>query len=168
MTQPSGYAPPAQREVVAEMFTTAGWIQGAFQLPALRIFTEYLNHPHDFFKLKNVRLPGVEKPIPFFALHRDSIIFILVQPAEGILGPSAAKRKTDVSCVFASGVISGTLELVSGVRVSDFLLQKTHFFYLTDCTTYAKVGGQNDIRRDVPIGIVNARKVIGVSEPRFV
>lgn len=165
----TAYSPPPQREIPAEILSTAGWIRGNFMLPGMRIFSEYLNHPHDFFKLKSVVLPGLENQIPFFALHRDSVIFVVVKPDNGILAPTERKRPADVSCAFVGGVISGTLNLPAGVRVSDFLHQKQNFFHLTDCTVFLRSpAGANEIRRDIPVVIINTRRVIGVSEPRFV
>lgn len=165
----SAYSPPPQREVEARIFSTAGWITGRFMLPAIRIFTEYLNHPHDFLKLKDTTLPGLETQIPFFALQRNSIVFMLVAQTDGILTPGERKRPADVSCAFNQGVISGTLNLPPGVRVSDFLIHKQHFFHLTDCTTFVRnSAGKSEVIRDQPIGIVNTRRVIGVSEPRFI
>jgi hypothetical protein len=165
---PSGYTPPAQREVPAEIFTTAGWIKGSFMLPALRIFTEFANQTHDFFKLKGVLLPGLEQTIPFFALQRDSIIFMIVEPGDGMLAALAGRRQTDISCAFNGGVISGNIDLPQGVRLSDFLLQKAHFFYLTNSTAYLRSGSQSDVRRSIPLALVNSRRVVGISEPRFV
>lgn len=164
----SAYAPPPQREIEGQILSTVGWIKGSFMLPAMRVFAEYLNHPHDFFKLKNVTLPGLEAQIPFFALQRDSVILVLVDAGEGVLGSYDRRRPADVSCAFNGGVVSGTLHLPQGVRVSDFLLQKQRFFHLTDCTVFVRSAGTSDVRRNQPVAIVNARRVIGVSEPRFV
>lgn len=165
----SAYSPPPQREVEGNIFSTAGWIRGRFMMPAMRIFTEYLNHPHDFFKLRSVMLPGLEKEIEFFALQRDSVIFISVTPGEGVFAPAERKRPADISCAFNGGVVSGTLNLPQGVRVSDFLIQKQNFFHLTDCTGFLRgAGGKSEVMRDLPLVIVNTRRVIGVSEPRFI
>ena len=137
-------------------------------LPAMRIFSEYLNHPHDFFKLKDVVLPGLDKQIPFFALQRDSVMLILVEPGEGILSAADRRRPADISCAFNGGVISGTLNLPQGVRVSDFLLQKQNFFHLTNCSMFMRAaGGKSEVSHDLPVVVVNTRRVIGVSEPRF-
>lgn len=168
MSGVSAYSPPPQREVPARIFTTAGWLRGAFQLPALRVFTDYINHPHGFLKLKSVFLPGLENEIPFFALQRESVILILFEPDEAIRPTEGKRRPADVSCAFIGGVISGTLSLQQGVRVSDFLIQKQQFFHLTSCSLYLRSGGKTETLHDLPIGIVNSRRVIGVSEPRFV
>lgn len=160
------YAPPPQRAIPARIFTTAGWIVGEFQVPALRVFSDFVNHPQDFFKLTRVRLPGLDHEIPFFAVQRRSIVFIT---PEGAPQPSPVERKrqVDVSCAFNGGVISGSMNLPQNIRVSDFLAQRHDFFPLTGCTIHLRVGGRPEVTSDVAMAIVNAARVVGVSEPAF-
>ena len=166
------YTPPAQRDVTARMFTTAGWINGIFMIPKLRTFVEFLNNQqHDFFKLKDVSLPGLDKVIPFFALQRSTLIFLIPEFESDLFTPPAGGERVtrDVSCALSTGVISGSLDILAGVRVSDFLMSKANFFFpLTKCTTFLRAGGQADVTRDIPVVIVNAPQVLGVAEPRFI
>lgn len=164
----TAYTPPPQKAVEASVFTSAGWMRGAFLVPALRIFAEYLNHQQEFLKVRNAILPGVDHPLPFFALRRDSIIFMVPSGEDMIVSPEGRQpRSADISCAFNSGAISGTLHLPQGVRVSDFLLQKAHFFPLFRCTAYIRSGSHLKATPDLQIALVNARNVIGVSEPPF-
>jgi hypothetical protein len=165
----TAYSPPPQRSVDATIFTIAGPMRGAFLVPALRIFVEYLNYQQDFIKLKDVTLPGVEKTVPFFALQRDSVIFIIPSAVDAIVPAGTREPRTaSVSCAFPGGALSGSLHLPQGVRVSDFLLQKAYFFPMFDCTSYVRAGGQTKSTPDIRIALVNSRRMIGISEPPFI
>ncbi|HEY5610783.1 MAG TPA: hypothetical protein VIL97_06235 [Thermoanaerobaculia bacterium] len=164
------YAPPAQREVGADLYTTVGWITGSFMVPSMRNLTDFANQQHDFFKLKDVKLPGVPNIIPFFVLQRRSVVIAIPHVAE----PSAKaaigseKETKDVSCAFHGGVVSGTLTVAKGLRVSDVVLQRDPFFYLTDCSLFLRTSGTPDIRKDLEMVVVNRWDIAGVSEPRFI
>ena len=163
------YSPPAQRDLAASMYTVAGWVSGSFMIPKLRIFTEFLNAPQEFFKLKGVHLPGLDKEIPFFVLQRASIIFIVPGDDEALDSPVAGKRmEREVSCAFANGVVSGTLHLLKGVRVSDFVFSHAGLFVLRNCSIFIRGGATPEVRHNVLHAMVNSDRLIGVSEPRFV
>ena len=165
----SAYSPPPQRSVDATIVTVGGPIRASFLVPAMRIFVEYLNHHQDFMKLKDVTLPGVEKVVPFFALQRDSVIFILPSGNEAVAPPALREqRSVEVSCAIVGGAITGTLRLNQGVRVSDFLMQKAHFFPMFDCTSYIRTGGQSKVTPGIAMALVNSRRVIGIAEPPFI
>lgn len=164
------YTPPSNKEVKARLFATAGWIEASFLMPAKRSLTDYSNQQHDFFKLKDVTLPGLKEPIPFFALQRQSVILMLPEdPEEGVDSSIGASREDkDVSCAIDQGVVSGSLSVASGLRMSDFMIKPHPFFYLKDCTLFLRGASGPQITRDIPMIIINRHKIIGVSEPRFV
>jgi hypothetical protein len=163
------YSAPAQRELAASMFTVAGWITGSFLIPKLRHFSDFLNQPQEFFKLKAVRLPGLEKELPFFVLQRNSIIFVVPADDDDLVpAVGGEKLEREVSCAFANGVVSGTLDVLKGVRVSDFLMSRAGLFVLRNCSTFIRTGATPEVRHNIPYVIVNSERVIGVSEPRFV
>ncbi len=164
------YSPPSNREVGARLFTTAGWIEGTFLLPARRSLVDFSNQSHDFFKLKDVMLPGLKEAIPFFALQRNSVILILPDAAEEGIDSSigTAREQKDVSCAIDQGVISGTLSVAAGLRMSDFMMKPQPFFYLKDCTLFLRTTRAPEITRNIPMVIINRTKVVGLSEPRFV
>jgi hypothetical protein len=164
------YSAPAQRDVAADLYTTAGWVEGSFMLPAMRTLSDFANQEHDFFKLKDVRLPGLETLIPFFTLQRRSVILIVPKLVEESIHAKIGKEKArkDVSCAFSSGVVSGSLTVMGGVRVSDFMLHRSPFFYLEDCTLFLRTPTGPEVRRNQPMIVINRWEIIGVSEPRFV
>ena len=164
------YTPPSNQETGARLYTTAGWIDGSFLVPPKRSLTDFANQNHDFFKLKSVHLPGLSDEIPFFALQRHSVVLMIPQnPQEGVDSSLAGmKEHKDVSCAFDNGVVSGSLTVGTGIRMSDFMLKKQMFFYLKDCTLFLRTGGKAEVTKDIPLIIINREKIIGVSEPRFV
>lgn len=166
----TSYTPPPQRDLPATIYTTAGWISGTFMVPKLRHFNDYLNHPHPFFKLKTVRLPGLDKDIPFFVLQKTSIIFIIPEPGdEALVSPIGGEKiEREVSCAFANGVISGTLDILKGVRVSDFLMAKAGLFVLRNCSAFLRTPAGSDVRHNIAHLMANSERIIGVSEPRFI
>ncbi|MDX1583653.1 MAG: hypothetical protein R3338_08640 [Thermoanaerobaculia bacterium] len=164
------YTPPSNQETPAKLYTTAGWIDGSFLIPPKRSLTDFANQNHDFFKLKNVKLPGLENQIEFFALQRHSVVLMIPDvPQEGVDSSLAGVREhKDVSCAFDNGVVSGDLTVGKGIRMSDFMLKRQMFFYLKDCTLFLRTAGKAEVTKNVPLIIINREKIIGVSEPRFV
>ena len=164
------YTPPAQRDAVADLLTTAGWVTGAFMIPAMRSINDWTNQQHDFFKLKDVKLPGMQATIPFFVLQRRSVVLVIPHAAEQSVKTALAAEKEDkdVSCAFHGGVVSGTLTVPKGLRVSDVALQRDPFFPIAHCTLYLRTGPIPEIRRDIGMILVNRAAILGVSEPRFV
>ena len=162
------FAPP-QREVDSTVFTQAGWMRGAFVVPNTRRLVEFANQPDDFFKLRDVQLPSVTGRAEFFALQRDSVVFVVPHdPKEraGFATLSGDRVERDVSCASESGIVSGVLYVPKGLRVSDYLIQRKRFFELFDCE-YVVRGGEHFQRSEgVPLILVNANRIIGVSEPR--
>lgn len=162
------FAPP-QREVESTVFTQAGWMRGKFVVPNTRRFVEFTNQPDDFFKLREVQLPSVAGRAEFFALQRDSVVFIV--PHDGseksaVRTLSGDRSERDVSCAFEAGIVSGVLYVPTGLRVSDYLIQRRRFFELYDCEYIVRGGDHFQRSENVPLILVNANRIIGVSEPR--
>ena len=161
---------PPMREVEASIYTTAGWVKGTFVIPKMRNFVDFINQPQDYFKLKDVSLPDIDHPLPFFALQQQSVIFIVPETQEEMLRMTTLagdKVERDVSCAFSNGIVSGALFVLRNARVSDFLMQRHSFFYLRDCSLYLRTSGHPDIRKGLAMIVVNGNRIIGVSEPRI-
>jgi len=165
----SHLAPPL-RDAKAAVLTTTGWIHGTFRIPTNRNIVDFVNQHLDYFKMVDVRLPGIEAPVPFFALQRQSVILLLPEEPEELLriptlGGDRVER--EVSCLFANGMASGSLFVPHHARVSDFLMQRQIFFHLRDCTLATREGDGHEERRSVPIIAINSTRIVGVSEPRI-
>jgi hypothetical protein len=153
-----------RRGVVSTILSDFGWIDGTFVIPKLNSFVDYLNSSQRYVKLTDVTMPGLEPRLPFFALAQDAYTLILPDANDEHLAsaiPHVQSRTHSISCVFASGWISGKLDTIPSARVSDFLGQGREFFLLRDCAI--QVRGQAP--RLAPIVIVNSARILGVSEP---
>ena len=153
-----------RRGVPAEILSDFGWIDGTFVIPKLNSFVDYLNSTARYVKLKEVAMPGLEPRLPFFALAQDAYTLILPDPNDDQLRsaqPQINTRTHSISCVFASGWVSGKLDTMPSVRVSDFLGQGREFFLLRDCTIQVR----SQSKRFVSVVVVNSARILGVSEP---
>lgn len=162
------FAPP-QRDVAARILTSSGWMRGNFVVPQMRRFVEFANHPDDFFKLRDVQLPSIPGRAEFFALQRDSVVFIIpdsIREVSRISTLGQDKVERDVSCAFDNGLISGSLYVPKGLRVSDYLIQRKRFFEIYECEYVVGMRERIEKSPNLPIALVNANRIIGVSEPR--
>jgi hypothetical protein len=153
-----------RRGVASVILSDFGWIEGTFVIPKLNSFVDYLNNAQRYVKLTDVTMPGLEPRLPFFALAQDAYTLILPDANDDHLrsaNPQAQSRTHSISCVFAAGWVSGSLDTIPSARVSDFLGQGREFFLLRDCAIYVR--GQAS--RRAPIVIVNSARILGVSEP---
>ncbi len=153
-----------RRGVASAILSDFGWIDGTFIIPKLNSFVDYLNSTARYVKLKDVTMPGLAPQLPFFALAQDAYTLILPDARDEHLRSAQTQlnnRTHSISCVFAAGWVSGRLDTMPSVRVSDFLGQGREFFLLRECTI--QVRGQSP--RLAPIVIVNSARILGVSEP---
>ena len=154
---------PAQRVAPSRVFTPAGWLTANFHITAQTPFLPFLNRTGDFFTLTDVKMPGHSKPLPFLALQRSATILIVPPNDEKLTGsaPEATETTHQISCLLERGVLMGTLELPSALRVSDYLMHQAGFIVLRDCTL-----GLDEPRgiEALPIVVANADRVVGVAE----
>lgn len=156
---------PQQRKVSARIFTEVGWITGTFHCSLRQSLVEFLNAQQSFYRITDVRLPGAEQPMPFFALQRRRVILVSPGETEENLEKSLAAESIDyqVSCVLADGVVAGRLRTAARLRLSDHLVNHNGFFVLRDCVLRGRGHSQGAAKR-LPVAVVNDRAVIGVSE----
>lgn len=158
------------RETQAAILTTAGWVHGTFLIPTMRNLVDFVNQHAEYFKLVDVRLPGVAEPVPFFALQRQSVILIMPDESEETLRLTTLagdRVERDVSCTFVNGMASGALFVPPHARVSDFLMQRQVFFHLRDCSLVVREGSGETVKENVAMLVVNGTRIVGVSEPRI-
>lgn len=156
-----GFVP--RRDVDAVVLSDMGWIQGTFVLPKMHSFVDYLNQASGYVKLTGASFTGLEEKLPFLALAQGA--YTLVLPAdrgERLEAPStmSTRKRHNVSCIFSSGWVSGTLESLPNLRVSDVLTNNKAFFLLRDCTINVR-----GVAKHAPIAVVNGARLVGVSEP---
>lgn len=163
----SGYK-PEQQAIPAHVFTTAGWMKGAIRAPRRHVWLDHVNTCGPWLKLTDACLPGSTEVVSFFALARTSVV--LIQPSsddpklatQAVLGDKVVHP---VSCLLDVGVLSGSLELRSNIRVSDHLAQKTDFMALRECDLqlFGRFG-EATLQLGMPLCFVNCSQVIGVTE----
>lgn len=127
---------PNQRTITAQIYTTAGWLEGTFHFPKMSKLLEALTSQSEFYRLTDVTFLSQKKTIEFFALQRRSTV--LVVPPEGEKGLRVDREETRpirVYCLFDGGFVEGRLRLRKGVRVSDYLPREDGFVLLQDCRT---------------------------------
>jgi hypothetical protein len=109
-------------------------------------------------------LPEQPRTISFLALQRKAVL-IVVPGEDALLGLHEDDPRTrhEVTCLFAGGLVMGTLPLPKGVRVSDELMQSKDFFAIEDCTM-AIDASPEPIMEAEELVFVHAAEMFGVAE----
>ncbi|CAN5753454.1 hypothetical protein BH24GEM1_BH24GEM1_16510 [soil metagenome] len=159
---------PPLRKVTASVLTPLGWLRGVFQVPAPQSLVDFLASGSPIVKFTKVRLPGAAEAIPFVALRRDSVSVIEPTTQDEQVEPLGSMGRTaphDVACLFPSGVLRGTLEVLVNVRVSDFLRQQASLVVLRRCVFAPHNEPLNSPQaRKLLIAVVNMAATVGVAE----
>ncbi len=158
---------PHQRQLEAQIYTTAGWLSGTFHFPKMSKLLEALNKEPEFYRLTDVRfLAKKDLLLEFFALQRRSTV--LVVPPEGESGLYLKQEETRpirVYCLFDGGFVEGRLRLRKGVRVSDYLPKHDGFVLLQNCKLkLGDITGDFFVEEEHEAVFVNAGRIVGVSE----
>lgn len=155
------YRPP-QRAVGAFILSLDHWVRGTFHLPKLHAFEEHLARGRAFFSLTNVQL-GEGAALEFLALRASASHLVVPEVAERELRlkPVVGTLPREVSCYLEHVAVHGTLELLPGVRTSDFLAHQTGFIMLRACRIVPPLPGRPE---PVPVVFVNGGAILAVAE----
>jgi len=155
------YHPP-QRAVGAFILSLSQWIRATFHLSKLHAFEEHLARGRAFFPLTNVSL-GQGTQLEFLALRATAAHLVVPEVTERELSlqPAAGARPRDVSCYLEHVAVHGTLELLPGVRTSDFLAHQQAFIMLRGCRIVPPLPGRPEPH---PVVFVNAGAILAVAE----
>jgi len=162
-----GYLGPEQVSpsvTTVRFFTPTGWVIGTLHVPAGVGLLPFLNGDDAFFRMTNVSLPEQPQSIPFLALQRKAVL--LVVPGEdALLGlhDEAGRERHEVACLFAGGLVMGTLPLPEGIRVSDELMLSKEFFAIEDCTVGIDASPEPTMEAEELV-FVHAAEMFGVAE----
>ena len=111
------------RQVPAEILCPLGWLYGTLHVPLDQALPEFLAQAGPSVNLTRVRLPREAEPLSFIALRRASIT--IVAPALAGSHPTSGRDRSTVSreiaCLFGDSILRGTVEVPTGLRLSDFL-----------------------------------------------
>lgn len=154
------YVPP-QRAVGAFIFSLDRWIRGTFHLPKLHAFEEHLAKRRAFFPLTDVEL-GTGGSLDFLALRASAAhIIIPEEPQRDLRLREVTGVPREVSCYLAQVAVHGKLELLPGVRTSDFLAHQKGFIMLHGCRLVPSLPMRPE---PVPVIFVNAGALLAVAE----
>lgn len=160
---------PALRTVPANMLTQGGWMRGQFRVPPHQALVDFIAGGQSIAKFTRVSVPGDPEEFAFVGVRREAIC--LVEPTLGedelVEAPGSTHITTTrrVTCLMESGHLTGDLEVLVHVRVSDFLRQTGDFMVMRRCT-WLPLGedvGSSQTRR-LPVVLVNVAQIIGVAE----
>ena len=162
------HAAPQLRQSTANILTDLGWFAGTFHVPLHQSLVDFLAGGVGVIKATRVRIPGEESRLPFVGIRRDSIL--VVEPTQGdelietagSIGRTTTRR---VGCLLPEGLLTGALEVLVNVRVSDFLRQQPGLVVLSDCRL-APFGQPADSpkARKLRVALVNLGRVPGLAE----
>lgn len=155
------YHPP-QRAVGAHVLSLASWIRATFHVPKPHVFDDHLARGRTFFTLTDAAL-GAGPPIPFLALRASAAHVVVPDAAEEPLlpPPASGTRPREVSCYLEHVALHGTLDLMPGVRTSDFFAHQDGFIKLRRCRVVPPIPG---LAEPIAVAFVNARAVVAVAE----
>jgi hypothetical protein len=158
---------PNQRQVSAQMYTTAGWLEGTFHFPKMSKLLEALNKEPEFYRLTDVSfLARQDRLLEFFALQRRATVLVVPPEGESDLWLQKEQtRPTRVYCLFDGGYVEGRLRLRKGVRVSDYLPKQDGFVLLQNCKLrLGDLTTEFFVEEEHDAVFVNAGRVVGFSE----
>ena len=154
------YKPP-QTTLAAQVRTAAGEVRATFHIPKGHNFVDHLAK-FAFWNLTDVTLPEAREKLPFFSFRSAAALIVVPEEDEAKLHLTPFHGTTEkhrIACLLAGfGTVTGEIELLPGVRVSDYVMQHTGFF----CLRNAQLGSEGTRR---PVVFVNAAALVGVSEP---
>ena len=155
---------PAQRRVRARIYTPSGWLTGTLHVLEDQPLLGFLEGDRGFFTLTDVKIPGQPQALPFLALQRRAAVLVVPSGDGPFSPPHDTPVRHAVSCLFAGGVLLGTLPLAEDVRVSDALMEAPGFFLLEDCTIAVDRPGAPPVAEAASHVFVHAPAILGVSE----
>jgi hypothetical protein len=158
---------PQLRKVTANVLTPLGWLHGTFNVPPMQMLLDFLGSNVHVFKFTRVRVPSEPEALAFVGLTRTSSWIIEPMQRDEQLEAPGAGRVTgrSVACLFPTGVLRGTLDVLVNVRVSDYLRQQLGMVVMADCV-FAPYGEKPDspLAKKMPRAIVNLEQSIGIAE----
>lgn len=152
---------PSQRQVQVDMLAAPGWVSGRIHVPERSALLPFLNKKSEYLPMTG--LPGGE-PGGFLAMRRQAIILMLPDPRDinshGCIQPGTFEPCV-VRCMLPAMTVEGTIQVLSGQRMSDFLETSPGFFLLSDCTLTSDDG---HVQEGVPHVIVHAQHLLAVAD----
>lgn len=158
---------PVLRQVPAEILCTLGWVYGTLHMPAHQTLHEFLSLSGPSIKLTRVRVPREHEALNFLALRRQGISVIAPPMGEptATTGPFGPTTTREIACLLSDEILRGSLQVPTGLRLSDYLRQEGPFLTLRRCLM-APYGAtlQSPGAKTLDVALVNLEHLAGVSE----
>lgn len=158
---------PVLRQVPAEILCTLGWVYGTLHMPAHQTLHEFLSLSGPSIKLTRVRIPREHEALNFLALRRQGISVIAPPMGEptATTGPFGPTTTREIACLLSDEILRGSLQVPTGLRLSDYLRQEGPFLTLRRCLM-APYGAtlQSPGAKTLDVALVNLEHLAGVSE----
>jgi hypothetical protein len=153
------------RNVAADLLTTQGWVGGTLHLPSYLPLEEHIALGRHEFKLTGVAVPGEPERLRFLALRRDAVLIVAPAMPEEEDPGSAFSVPREVACLLPGGILRGTLQVFTNLRLSDHLQQQGPVVTMRRCllTPYGATANSPGART-MHTAIVNLRHAIGIAE----
>ena len=155
------------RQVPARILTPAGWIVGKLHVANEWRMINYINNAPDFFTLEDVVVEGRPRVLPLFTLQRSAIEFIVVETEEDRKSdmPQRERIVHPIWCLLQNGLLHGKIEIIPGVRLSEFLSRSKNFLLLNEVHFILNSPrDERTIDHKEPVVLLNPAAVIGVTE----
>ena len=148
---------PNQRQVEVEMLASAGWVSGTIHVPERSALLAFLNKKAEFMPMH-----PADGDSEFLAMRRQAIILLVPEASDiddrGSVGTFQACR---IRCLFPEAVVEGTIQVLGGQRMTDFLESNSGFFLLSDCSLSSDDG---HAQSGVAHVIVNSQHILAVAD----
>jgi len=160
-------SPLGLRKVAADLLTPLGWVSGTIHVPSHLPLEEHLALGRYDLKLTGVQVPDEPDRLRFLALRRDTVLLVAPAIAEEEPPASAFSAPRQVACLLPGGILRGTLEVFTNLRLSDHLQQQGTVVTLRRCllTPYGATAHSAEAR-SLHTAVVNLARVIGIAEDR--
>ncbi|HEU4699287.1 MAG TPA: hypothetical protein VFS40_08910 [Gemmatimonadales bacterium] len=157
---------PEQRRATAALLTDLGWCQGTLHLPPMQSLMDFLNSGSPIVKLTRARVPSPPEPFAFVAVRREAIHLVAPTMDELVETPGAIGHTTprDVVVLLDAGRVTGRLEVLRNLRVSDFLRQQMGLVALREATFTPHDATDPAATRRFPVALVNLARATGVAQ----
>lgn len=158
----------AHRLVYVEVMSTMGWLYGTLHVPADQPLVEFLAQSGPSFTLTNVRVPKEPDPVRFLALRRGAVTLVAPSVPSELVEPIHRDGSThgrQITCFLQDGIVRGTVEVPTDLRLSDHLRREADFLVLrrSMLTSYGETL-HSAATRTLSAAIINLARVAGVSE----
>jgi hypothetical protein len=159
---------PQLRPSPANLLTRAGWIRGTFRIPPHQSLIDFLTTSVNILKFTTLTISGDETEYAFAGLRPDAVS--LIEPVLGdelVLSPGAGHITSprSVICLLDAGTLSGTVDALVNVRISDYLRAAPEYMLIRDSVFVPRgeTTASPNCRR-MRTALVHVPVVIGVAE----